>query len=130
MLVPISALYAVLLGIVTLALQLLVGRERLRTGVSIYDGGDERLAVAIRRHANFCEHVPFVLLLLALIELNGGSVWILHGLGAWLVLARIVHPLGLEYHDSQRIARFLGAFSTLLITAIACGVAAWQLLGA
>lgn len=126
--VPITALYAALLGIVTLVLQMLVGRERLETDVSLYDGGHESLAVAIRRHANFTEHVPFALLLLALIELNGAPAGWLHALGAALLVARIIHPFGLRFHESRVPARFVGALATTLVTLLAIATALYQVL--
>ncbi len=126
--VPITALYAALLGLVMIALQLLVGRQRLDTDVSLYDGGHPSLAVAIRRHANWAEHVPFALILLALIELNGASAVWLHGLGATLLVARIVHPFGLRWDVSRVPARFIGAVTTLLVTLAAIATALFQLL--
>lgn len=86
--VPVTALYASLLGIVGLTLMALVGRKRQAAEVSLYDGGDQELAVAIRRHANFTEHVPLALILLVVIELNGAPAWLLHVLGSALVIAR------------------------------------------
>jgi uncharacterized membrane protein YecN with MAPEG domain len=127
--VPITALYAGLLAIIGLVLSFGVGRLRLRTGVSILDGGHADLALAIRRHANFTEHVPLALLLLAVIELNGAGAGLLHGLGAALTLARIAHPLGLHGQEIRRPLRGIGAASTTLITLIAAGVAIRQFLG-
>jgi hypothetical protein len=126
--VPITALYAALLGLVMIALELLVGRHRLETDVSLYDGGHRPLAVAIRRHANWAEHVPFALILLALIELNGApAVW-LHALGATLLVARIVHPFGLRWDVAQVRARFIGAFTTLLVIFATIVTALYQIL--
>jgi uncharacterized membrane protein YecN with MAPEG domain len=126
--VPVTALYAALLGLVTVALQLLVGRLRLDTDVSLHDGGHEALAVAIRRHANFAEHVPFALILLALIELNGAPAGWLHTLGGALLLARIVHPFGLRWDVARVPARFVGAFTTLVVTLAAIATALYQVL--
>jgi len=125
--VPITALYAALLGLVMIVLMLLVGRQRLDHDVSLYDAGQQDLAVAIRRHANWAEHVPFALLLLALIELNGASAAWLHVLGGALLLARIVHPFGLRWDVTQVPARFVGAFTTLLVTLAAIATALYQL---
>ncbi len=130
MLVPVTALYAALLGLIAIGLQALVGRERLRTGVSIYDGGDRLLAVAIRRHANFTEHVPLALILMAIIELNGASPTWLHALGIALVASRILHPVGLKYDDAQVPARGIGAVTTLHVTLAAIATAGGQALGA
>lgn len=126
--VPITAGYAGLLALVGLVLMQLVGRERLRTGVSLGDGGHAALTVAMRRQANFVESVPLVLLLLALIELNGAPVPWLHALGATLFVARVVHPFGLETGTSQRMPRFLGALATVLVVLAAAVTALWQAL--
>ncbi len=127
MLVPATALYAALLGIIVLTLQALVGRQRLRSEVSLYDGGDKELAVAIRRHANFTEHVPLALILLVIIELNGAPRSLIHTLGVALVVARIVHPFGLKYDFAAFVpARGLGALATLLITLAAIVMATGQ----
>jgi uncharacterized membrane protein YecN with MAPEG domain len=128
--VPVTALYAALLALVAIVLSVLVGRERVRSGVSLYEGGDRALAVAIRRHANFTEHVPLALLLLAAIELNGAPPGLLHALGLVLLASRIVHPFGLSYENPRSAARALGALGTLVVTLAAIGVALWQLLSA
>lgn len=126
MLVPVTAGYAGLLALVGLVLMQLVGRERLRTGVSLGDGGAAALTVAMRRQANFVESVPLALVLLALVELNGAPPLWLHALGATLLIARIVHPFGLETATSQRMPRFLGAVATVLVVFAAAVTALWQ----
>lgn len=124
--VPVTTLYAALQGLISIALQMQVGRQRLATGVSLMDGGNHDLAVAIRRHANWTEHVPLVLVLMALIELNGaGAAW-LHALGATLLVARIVHPFGLKWDVSQVPARLVGALGTLVVTLAAIATALYQ----
>jgi hypothetical protein len=100
----------------------------MRSGTSIHDGGDARLAVAIRRHGNFAEHVPLALLLLALIELGGASPLLLHGLGATLLLARLLHPLGLEAGNVRNPLRLGGALATTLVQLVASGEALRQAL--
>jgi uncharacterized membrane protein YecN with MAPEG domain len=117
--VPITGLYAALQALLAIALVMPVGRLRARYDVSIHAGGHPDLEVAIRRHANWTEHVPFALLLIALLELNGGSAGLLHGLGATLFLARIVHPLGLDAAVMRRPLRGIGAIATMLVTLIA-----------
>jgi len=124
----ITTLYAALLGLVGLALAGRVGMLRVRTGVSIYDGGNKELAAAIRRHANFTEHVPLALILLALIEMGGAGATLMHVLGAALVACRIAHPLGLDADDMRKPLRGVGAAGTTLITLIASGVALSQTL--
>ena len=126
--VPVTALYAALLTGVAIVLAQLVGPARLASGVALGDGGQPALRVAMRRHANFTEHVPLVLILLGIIELNGASASLLHSLGAVLLVSRIVHPFGLHYEDMRRKARLVGALGTLLVSVVAAGVAGWQAL--
>jgi uncharacterized membrane protein YecN with MAPEG domain len=117
--VPITALYAALQGLVMLGLLIPLGRLRARTQVSIYDGGNPELGVAIRRHANWTEFVPFALLLLLLLELNGAPAGLLHGLGAALLVARVAHPLGLDPTVMQKPLRSIGAGGTMLVILVA-----------
>jgi len=113
--VPITGLYAALQALISLGLQLPIGRKRAATDISIYDGGDKELAVAIRRHGNWTEHVPYAVVLLALLELNGAGGGFLHTLGLILLVARIAHPLGLNAATAKNPLRGLGAFGTLAV---------------
>jgi uncharacterized membrane protein YecN with MAPEG domain len=126
--VPVTALYAGLLGLCFLALEAPVLLLRRRTGISLGDGGDPLLSVAIRRHTSFVEHVPLALLLLALLELNGAGAGLLHVLGTALLLARLMHPFGLDVHVMRRPPRGLGAAITLLILLIESVVLIWKAL--
>jgi uncharacterized protein len=117
--VPITGLYAALQAFVAIALVAPVGRLRGKYNVSIHAGGHPDLDTAIRRHANWTEHVPFALLLMALLELNGGSPALLHGLGAGLLVARVLHPLGLKPDNMRVPLRGIGAFVTLIVTVVA-----------
>ena len=126
--VPITAVYAGLLGLVFIALEVPIGVLRTRTGVSLGDGGNPDLTVLIRRHANFVEHVPLALLLIALLELNGAGRGLLHVLGTALVLARLIHPFGLDVHVMRRPPRGFGAAVTSLVILIASGALLWRAL--
>lgn len=126
MLFPISALYAGTLALIAIVLQQGVGRVRLSTNVSINDGGDARLAAAMRRQANFVENVPLALILLMLLEANGlAAIW-LHLLGSVLVVSRLVHPFGIHPEVMRRPARFLGALGTLVVIVASAAVALSQ----
>ncbi|HXK21148.1 MAG TPA: MAPEG family protein [Myxococcota bacterium] len=124
--VPITAIYAGLLGLMFLALEIPIGMLRGRGNVSLGDGGNPDLTVAIRRHANFVEHVPLALLLLALLELNGAGHTLLHVLGAALVLARLMHPFGLDVHVMRRPPRALGAGVTALVILVSSAMLLWR----
>ena len=123
--VPITALYAGLLTLIVIALGGVIGPMRLRTGISILHGDNMELATRIRRHANFTESVPFALILLGFLELNGASTGLLHGLGIALVASRIVHPLGLQHDNVRNPLRGIGAGVTTLVTLVAGVMLIW-----
>lgn len=115
----ITGLYAALLALVYGALGFRVGPLRVKTGISMYDGGNKQLALEIRRHGNFAEHVPFALLLLALIEIDGAPSLAIHILGAVLLISRVLHPFGLSWEKVTLPARAIGAGGTQLVTLLA-----------
>ena len=58
-----------------------IGSLRGSTGISIFWGDNMEVAVAMRRHANFTENIPMALVLMPLVELNGGNAIFLHVIG-------------------------------------------------
>jgi uncharacterized membrane protein YecN with MAPEG domain len=110
----ITSLYAAPLGLIAIALSTHVTMLRAKTGISILDGGNIELAERIRRHGNFVENVPFVLLLMLLAELGGtGHMW-LHISGALLIIGRILHAPGLKANDPKSPLRIAGGSLTTL----------------
>lgn len=126
MIIPITALYAALLAAVLCWLTARIGLVRGKTGISMLDGGNEQVGLEMRRHGNFVEHVPLLLILMAIIEANDGNTLFLHVAGILLVVCRIAHPFGLRHDRVQTPMRLLGAGGTFVLT-IALGlVALWQ----
>jgi len=110
-----TALYAGLLGLFSIVLAGMAGRVRRRKNVSFGDGDDAELRLAMRRHANFIEYVPLILILLGILELNNVSnVW-LHIFGLLLLVTRISHAFGLRVDAGTNITRVIGAGGTILI---------------
>ena len=122
----VTALYAGLLCLIGLVLSGLVGQTRGRLGISLGDGGNRELIEANRRHMNWVELVPFILILLAIIELNGGSKTWLHTMGAVLVVARVFHPFGISTEKMMMPQRMIGAVGTTLVAAAAIVTVLWQ----
>ena len=93
-----------------------VGQMRLTHKVSIGDGGNEALIARMRAQANFIEYTPFVLILIALIELAEGSRLWLWIVGVVYILARIAHGFGMDRPrpDPLRL-RMVGIVLTALI---------------
>lgn len=124
--VPITSLYAGLLGLILVALTLRVVNGRRLHEVSLGDGGHADLLVAQRAHGNFVEFVPFIVVLLACLELGGHSHTLIHVLGAALVAARVAHPLGLSPTFGIRPARAVGFLVTLLVLVISSLTLLWS----
>ena len=125
----ITGLYAAIMGLLLLWLDAQVGRLRGQKGVSLYDGGDKELATAIRKQGNFTEHVPLVLVLMALVELNGAPGWLLNASGVALVVGRIIHPMGLDYEKMANPLRAIGVLLTLLVILVLSGYGLYQYFG-
>ena len=115
----ITALYAGVLGLMSLALAMPAGRLRGATKISVGDGGDPDLLLAMRRQANFLEYVPLFLIILGVLELNGVAALPLHVLGAGMVVARIAHAVGLRGDTIQGAGRLVGAMGTMLVSLVA-----------
>ena len=118
----ITAFYAGLLGVWFFILSLHVVRGR-RQGIYLGDGGNPLMLRKIRGHANFAEYVPFILLMMALLEMGRTSIYVLHALGITLVIARLLHGYALSFTRHFFLGRFLGAaltFTVLLVSGILC----------
>jgi len=120
--VPITGLYAALCAVIVLALALRVIALRRSTKTGIGDGGDRRLARAIRVHGNAIEYVPLALILMLVAEQGGASSTLLHGCGIALVLARIAHALGLARTAGLSVGRRLGVATTFGVILLLAGV--------
>ena len=101
-------------ALIALWLALRTGGVRQKAQVSIGDGGDAALICRMRSQANFTEYAPFIVILIALIEFTAGtSTWLWVASVAFLV-ARILHPLGM---DGMKYGRAIGTAVTFLLLA-------------
>ena len=99
-----------------------VSAIRMRERVALGDGASKVLTVAVRTHANNAESVPLALVLLLLAELCGGASFWLHVAGGSLLVARIMHAVGMP-RPAPNVFRFVGTAVTWIgIAAIACWV--------
>lgn len=125
MIPSITLFYAGLLGLLLLALSARVVMLRRRHQVGIGTGSVGALERAVRVQANFGEYVPYAIVLLALLEWASAWPWLIHALGAVLVVGRLMHAQGLSRSGGVSSGRFVGTLLTwvvLLVAAIA-GVA-------
>jgi hypothetical protein len=120
--IEITAIYAGLLAFLYLALSYRVATRRMRFQVGLGTGQNTELERAIRIHGNFAEYVPFALLLLGLFEAGGGPAWAVHAGGAGLLVARVLHAVGLTGSSGRSPGRFAGVVTTwLIMLALAIG---------
>lgn len=120
--VPVSALYAALLALLLVILMLAVIKLRRSLRIGLGDGGNRDLQQAIRAHGNAVECVPMFLVMLALFELNHGSVLLLHLFGAAFLAVRVLHAWGLYSSggtSTGRVAGTAGTIGILIALAIA-----------
>jgi uncharacterized protein len=113
-----TALYAAGLGFLFTLLSLRTLRLRRKLRIRLGDAGHPEMLRAMRVHANFAEYVPLCLGLMCLAEVQAAPAWLLHAMGIALVLARLIHALGVsQVHEVTRF-RVIGValtLSTLLV---------------
>ncbi|HQS11397.1 MAG TPA: MAPEG family protein [Xanthobacteraceae bacterium] len=111
----ITGLYAALCAFLILALSLRIVALRRRLRVGIGDGGDAGLARAIRAQANAIEYIPLLLVMLLIAENNGAGMVFVHACGMVLLLARLLHAVGLSGSAGVSFGRFWGTLLTWLV---------------
>ena len=105
-----------------------VGRVRMREKISVGDGGHEGLSRRMRAQLNFAENTPFVLVLIAALEIAGkGGLWLSLVGGAYM-LARVLHGLGMDGGPWQW-GRTVGIVVTMLTHVVLSVAAVLVLLG-
>ncbi|WP_455235243.1 MAPEG family protein [Thiogranum longum] len=119
---PVTAIYVLPLTLLFIGLGMRVALLRLSKRIGIGDDGDRRLAMAIGAHINAAENIPIAVLLLFMLELQGTAVWLLHVLGAVLLVARLIHALGVSRHPFLSFGRLWGMIGTWLPLGLMSGV--------
>lgn len=118
----VTAGYAGLLALLFAGQSIWVIAGRFKYRVNHGDGGQAGMNRRIRAHANFAEYVPFILLLVGLLEAGGTSHFTLHALLLTLLVARVMHPIGMlvpELSPRQFAFRGTSTMATLGILIIA-----------
>ena len=114
----ITLLYTSLLTILAIFLAIKVGMNRTETNTMLGEGESSVLLQSIRAHGNLIEYAPFALILLALLEMQNTSDWILHLCGSLFFLARILHAYGVSISRESTPYRLVGALGTWLILSL------------
>jgi len=114
----ITPYYAAVLALLFIILSVRTIKSRREHKVAIGDGGEKSILRASRVHANFSEYVPLTLLLIAMLEIQSYSDWIIHGLCIALLAARIAHAYGVSQSNENFKFRIFGTATTINIIAI------------
>jgi uncharacterized membrane protein YecN with MAPEG domain len=112
--IPVSLLYAGLLGLLAVLLANQVLYVRLRPGKE----PEWRADATLRTQANFVENVPLALLLLYLLEVAGIGAAAVHGLGATLLVCRLLHAWGMSRYPGANYPRLIGAQGTFVVVSV------------
>lgn len=116
MILPVTMVFAGVAAILNIWLAIRVGQARQKESISVGDGGNEFVIRRMRAHANYVEFTPFVLILIAVVELahsgTGTPSWL------WIVasvyfLGRIGHGLGMDGGTWAK-GRSIGTITTML----------------
>jgi hypothetical protein len=127
---PQTTLLASVLALILVALSLRVLRLRVRLRQPLGDGGHVVLQRAVRAQGNFAEYVPLALLLCLLMEWQAVPAGWLQTYAVLLVLARVVHALGVSQLREALVWRIVGTAITLLLLGGAAAVLLLRLLAA
>ena len=123
----ITATYLAVLALLYAVLTVQVVRLRQSNRAAFGDSGNMQLRSAIRAHAHFAEYVPVTVLMIAFLEMSGLPPLRVHLLMGALLLARLLHPLGMYAGPNTlqfRVGRVGGATPTIPVADRLRGAAA------
>ena len=111
----IAGLYVALGALLILGLSVRVMWLRNMLRIGLGSGGNERLARAIRAHANAVEYLPIALLMLVLLAIEQTRPGLLHVFGIVLIVGRNLHAIGLSRASGRSFGRAAGAGLTVSV---------------
>lgn len=112
-LLPVTLAAAGAAAILNIWLMLRVGAVRTAEKIYIGDEDNENLIRRMRAHANFTESAPFVLVLIAAIEIAGkGGEWLTYVAGLFII-GRVLHAFGMD-GGALKVGRMIGTIITML----------------
>lgn len=113
----VTSIIASVLTFIFVRLSFAVIGLRRKNRVGLGSGGHEDLERAIRAQGNFAEYVPFGIILIACLEINGAPWWLVAILGITLIVGRLFHAVGINRPPPDFSKRVLGmkfTFGTLI----------------
>jgi uncharacterized membrane protein YecN with MAPEG domain len=100
-------------AIINLWLSIRCGQIRSKASISIGTGGNDMLERRMRAQLNFAENTPWVLALIAALELAAkGGQWLPYVAGIYM-LGRVAHGLGMDGTSFAK-GRMIGTLTTML----------------
>jgi uncharacterized membrane protein YecN with MAPEG domain len=99
MILPVTLTFAGVAALINLWLAIRCGQARTTEKVSIGYCGNEAVIRRMRAHANYIENTPFVLIMIAVIELSktpGAAPTWLWVVAALYFLGRVAHGIGMD----------------------------------
>lgn len=128
-----TSIISCVLTIIFIKLSFAVIGLRRKNKVGLGSDGYEVLERAIRAQGNFAEYVPFGIILIACLELNGAPWWVVAMPGIALIIGRLIHAVGINVPPPDFRRRVLGMIFTFgaLITLVVLnlGWALYRLVG-
>jgi uncharacterized membrane protein YecN with MAPEG domain len=113
--------YAAILVLIFVFLSVRVIQMRASAKIGLGTGNDPVMERRIRVHGNFAEYVPLALLLLTFLEMQQHSRYLIHILCILLIVARIVHAVGVtpvKENFQMRVGGVLTTFAVLVVASI------------
>ena len=114
MIFPVTTIAATLIGVILISVAIQVVRARRDAGVSLGDGGDEKLLRRMRAQGNLTEYGPIGLILVLAAESHGTLWWVTIIAASCFVLGRAFHAYSLGFTDQHVFTRFWGTVLTLV----------------
>ena len=113
----VTSIIAAVLTVIFIKLSFAVIGLRRKNKVGLGSGGHDDLERAIRAQGNFAEYVPFGIILIACLELNGAPWWLVALPGITLTIGRLFHAAGMHEpppNFGKRVTGMKFTFNTLI----------------
>ena len=126
----VTSIIAAVLTSIFIRLSFAVIGLRRKNKVGLGSGGHDDLERAIRAQGNFAEYVPFGIILIAFLELNGAPWWLVAIPGITLIVGRLIHAKGINEPPPDFSKRIMGMkFTFMTLIGLIVLNLAWSLYG-
>ncbi|MBN8521684.1 MAG: MAPEG family protein [Alphaproteobacteria bacterium] len=123
----VTGLYFALFGFWLAFLFLRIVKIRTTQKIAFGQGGNQDMVRAQSVHSNFVETVPFILVLMIVLEWQGMyPAWVIHLVGLTMVASRIAHFIGIHQGTGTGIWRVVAGVSFITLLLIGSCLALYQ----